>query len=66
MSIDLSDTTNDGILTKVERIRKAPSPGIHYVTASKHDLDTLTHVDRDPCPRCGVRGDIGCKHRRRA
>lgn len=21
-------------------------------------------VDRDPCPRCGVRGDIGCSHRR--
>lgn len=20
-------------------------------------------VRRDPCPRCGVRGDIGCKHR---
>ena len=19
-------------------------------------------VDRDPCPRCGVRGDIGCEH----
>lgn len=21
-------------------------------------------VSRDPCPRCGVRGDIGCPHRR--
>lgn len=21
-------------------------------------------VDRDPCPRCGVRGDIGCHHNR--
>lgn len=21
-------------------------------------------VDRDPCWRCGVRGDIGCDHRR--
>jgi hypothetical protein len=21
-------------------------------------------VDRDPCPRCGVRGDIGCGHSR--
>lgn len=21
-------------------------------------------VDRDPCPQCGVRGDIGCKHKR--
>jgi len=23
-------------------------------------------VDRDECPKCGVRGDIGCKHVRRA
>lgn len=23
----------------------------------------VTAVDRDPCPRCGVRGDIGCAHR---
>lgn len=21
-------------------------------------------VERDPCPRCGVRGDIGCRHHR--
>lgn len=21
-------------------------------------------VDRDPCPRCGTRGDLGCGHRR--
>lgn len=21
---------------------------------------------RDPCPRCGVRGEVGCKHRRNA
>jgi hypothetical protein len=20
--------------------------------------------ERDPCPRCGVRGDIGCQHNR--
>ena len=23
-------------------------------------------VSRDPCPKCAVRGDIGCKHRRAA
>lgn len=23
-------------------------------------------VDRDPCPRCGVRGDFGCSHGARA
>ncbi len=21
-------------------------------------------IDRDPCPRCGIRADVGCKHRR--
>lgn len=21
-------------------------------------------IEREPCPMCGVRGDIGCKHRR--
>ncbi|SCY89394.1 hypothetical protein SAMN05660666_03462 [Novosphingobium aromaticivorans] len=26
--------------------------------------DTLVH--RDPCLKCGVRGDIGCKHQRQA
>lgn len=25
-----------------------------------------TIVDRDPCFMCGVRGDVGCVHRRRA
>ncbi len=25
-----------------------------------------TPVDRDPCTYCGVRGDLGCKHRRAA
>ncbi|HQS98093.1 MAG TPA: hypothetical protein PK823_16545 [Novosphingobium sp.] len=25
-----------------------------------------TYVNRDPCPKCGVRGDIGCRHVRRA
>lgn len=24
----------------------------------------MERVDRDPCPRCGVRSDIGCKHQR--
>lgn len=23
-------------------------------------------VSRDPCPKCGVRADIGCKHKRAA
>lgn len=25
--------------------------------------ERLARVDRDPCPLCAVRGDIGCRHR---
>lgn len=27
-------------------------------------MANANYVSRDPCPRCGVRGDIGCKHSR--
>ncbi len=30
------------------------------------DLPADRYVDRDPCGFCGVRGDIGCVHNRRA
>lgn len=30
--------------------------------SSARDLENLPRVDRDPCPRCNVRKDIGCKH----
>lgn len=26
------------------------------------DLATATRVNRDPCLRCGARGEVGCKH----
>lgn len=28
-----------------------------------NDAIAARRVDRDPCPYCGVRADIGCKHR---
>lgn len=31
-----------------------------------HDPDAIPRVDRDPCPRCAVRRDIGCAHSTRA
>ena len=31
--------------------------------AEKARVDAL-RVERDPCVRCGVRGDVGCQHRR--
>lgn len=27
-----------------------------------YERDQQPRVDRDPCPRCGVRRDIGCNH----
>jgi hypothetical protein len=27
------------------------------------DVPLDQYVDRDPCPRCAVRADVGCKHR---
>lgn len=32
--------------------------------AAKEAADAAPRVYRDPCPRCGVRGDIGCGHSR--
>lgn len=32
-------------------------------TGSLRGPHPVIRVTRDPCPRCGVRGDLGCKHR---
>jgi len=40
-------------------------PWGNMVKRSAIERDTLVHVDRDPCPKCGIRGDIGCKHKKR-
>jgi hypothetical protein len=34
------------------------------LTELEHQRQELPRVDRDPCPRCGVRGDVGCGHSR--
>jgi hypothetical protein len=41
--------------TSITRIRRRASE----ITADK---DKQPRVDRDPCQRCGVRHDIGCRH----
>lgn len=43
---------------------KAPLPWGHMVRSPNVDYDSLVHVSRDPCPKCGVRGDLGCRHRK--
>ena len=32
--------------------------------ATKEAAEAMPRVHRDPCPRCGVRADIGCEHAR--
>lgn len=39
-----------------DRTRRHTAPVVHMGKLPPR-------VDRDPCPRCGVRGDIGCRHR---
>ncbi len=43
--------------TRIQRTRRQQAESLE--TANKRQ-----RVDRDPCPRCGARGDIGCKHTR--
>lgn len=49
--------------TMEEIRRKAPNPQFHRVEGPAADDVARLVVSRDPCPRCGVRGDVGCRHR---
>lgn len=44
--------------------QKSPrSEPIHQADRSPRGADIPAPIDRDPCPRCAVRADIGCHHR---
>lgn len=45
--------------------RRTRGPSIHTHARPRPIPDELLppRVDRDPCPRCGVRADVGCRHR---
>lgn len=47
-----------------ENAERAAAASETMTAAKEKDVALLRRVDRDPCPMCGVRGDIGCKHRR--
>lgn len=49
-------------LDHLGRIRRATAPYMNMVQDRVGPIDSLRRVDRDPCPSCGVRKDIGCKH----
>lgn len=54
--------------TDWSKSHRGPKPGSNLVHRDRYapeDIASLT-VDRDPCFFCGVRGDIGCEHRRAA
>jgi hypothetical protein len=42
------------------RLRRA---GVLPQCGSRREMIVARRVDRDPCPRCAVRRDIGCRHR---
>lgn len=60
--IDVSGTPGEGRLFTGERARYSPTPYSSIVSKPKIDFDSLTFVSREPCFRCGVRADVGCKH----
>jgi len=45
---------------KIKRMEK-DARGLEEARQRKELAESL-RVSRDPCPRCGVRGDIGCGH----
>lgn len=46
--------------------RKANNWVQHNTVANRVEPNPDQFVDRDPCPRCGTRRDIGCAHNTRA
>lgn len=40
------------------------APPVHYSPGTRAPNSHPQPVTRDPCPRCGIRADIGCKHQR--
>jgi len=55
--------TGDG---RYKAWKEAQQERVRIATEEKNRLAEANRVSRDPCPMCGVRGDIGCKHKRAA
>jgi hypothetical protein len=62
--------TRPSIITALVRIGKRRRVKLrrrvqHYFRPNDVGMPIeFTRVDRDPCPRCGIRRDIGCAHTR--
>lgn len=57
------------IAARVDMARNAVRKSLQYHGRARPesdepriDLRSIPRVDRNPCPRCGVRGDVGCRH----
>jgi len=51
--------SGDGNYTR-ERLRRHER--VALAMAEKDRIAEARRVNRDPCPKCGVRSDIGCRH----
>lgn len=51
---------------RLSRDPKTRRPGARQSSPASADPadESRPRVDRDPCTFCGVRGDVGCKHRK--
>lgn len=62
--------TRCSVLGKVRRlglVRKAKAEPSNVTPLRPGPIVTapvVETVNREPCPRCGVRGDVGCSHKR--
>lgn len=59
-------TANDWLiragLLQSSRGESLNGDGYSRASGPRPDASDLQRVDRDPCPRCNTRKDIGCKH----
>lgn len=58
-----------GNLGLMYRHERGPRPDDHKqkpILFVVKDVPPPIYINRDPCTYCGVRGEIGCKHSRRA
>lgn len=49
-------------LIRSDRVSPKPDTGINRNVIKGPDPRSVVRVDRDPCPKCNTRKDIGCKH----
>lgn len=71
-----ADADRDDIAAKLKRsscsvkkkanlIGLSEKGGIRRLSPQREDMAT-SFTPRDPCPRCGIRADVGCGHRPKA